>query len=176
MSAPPRPVPVLVTCGVPASGKSTLARALSSSLGLPVVTTRMARGQHPKNLATRDPARYSKAVYTQLGRLTAEQAERSGGVIVDGTFRRASDRPLFINALGPHRDGAVFVQCWATPSILQTRRRQRIRRHRPSDPDMHSFDPLDDVDGCPVLCLQTGQSVPVLVATVRGFLSRSAAG
>ena len=62
-----RPVArLLVVCGVPAAGKSTLAAALARTSGLPVVRSRAARAGTAPDLARRDPAGYSAAVYGRL--------------------------------------------------------------------------------------------------------------
>lgn len=98
---------LIITCGLMGSGKSTLARELGLELGLmlqrsDVVRKRLA-GAPPRE-ATAD---YRAGIYTRdMDRATyaalLDEAKRElslgRGVIIDATFRRASDRALFREA------------------------------------------------------------------------------
>jgi predicted kinase len=166
-----RPVArLLVVCGVPAAGKSTLAAALARATGLPVLSSRAARAGAAPDLARRDPSRYSAAVYTRLGRLAAIAVARHGGAIIDASFRRASDRPAFARGLGPRPAEAVFVECRAPPELLDERARQRARRGHPVDPDRHSFAPLDDITPGRRLALTSNRPVTLVTEVVTSFI------
>jgi predicted kinase len=130
-----RPVArLLVVCGVPAAGKSTLAAALARTTGVPVVSSRAARAGAAPDLARRDPSRYSAAVYARLGRPAALAVARHGGAIIDASFRRATDRPEFARCLGPRPAEALFVECRAPSDVLDDRARQRALQGHPSTP------------------------------------------
>jgi predicted kinase len=166
-----RPVArLLVVCGVPAAGKSTLAAALARTTGLPVVSSRAARAGAAPDLARRDPSRYSAAVYARLGRLAALAAARHGGAIVDASFRRATDRPAFARGLCPCPAEAVFVECRAPSDLLDERMRQRARWGHPVDPDRHSFAPLDDIAPSRRLAVSSNRPVTLLTGVVTSFI------
>ena len=161
---------LLVVCGVPAAGKSTLAAALARTTGLPVVSSRAARSGEAPDLARRDPSRYSAAVYARLGRLAAIAAASHGGAIVDASFRRATDRPEFARGLYPCRAEAIFVECRAPSEVLDERARQRARQGHPVDPDRQSFAPLDDIAPSRRLAVSTNRPVTVLADVVTSFI------
>ena len=161
---------LLVVCGVPAAGKSTLAAALARTTGLPVVRSRAARAGAAPDLARRDPSGYSAAVYTRLGRLAAIAVARQGGAIVDASFRRATDRPAFARGLCPCPAETIFVECRAPPDVLEERMRERARRGHAVDPDRHSFAPLDDIAPSRRLVVCTNRPVTVLAHLVTSFV------
>jgi predicted kinase len=166
-----RPVArLLVVCGVPAAGKSTLAAALARTTGLPVVSSRAARVGAAPDLARRYPSAYSAAVYARLGRLAALAAARHGGAIVDASFRRATDRPAFARGLGPCPADAVFVECRAPSEVLDERARRRARQGHPVDPDRHSFAPLDDIAPSRRLTVTSTRPVTLLTGVVTSFI------
>jgi predicted kinase len=162
--------PLLVVCGVPAAGKSTLAAALARTTGLPVVSSRAARAGAAPDLARRDPARYSAAVYTRLGRLAVVAVGRHGGAIIDASFRRATDRPAFARGLGPCPAAALFVECRAPSEVLDERGRRGARRGHPVDPDRHSFAPLDDIAPGRRLGVSSNRPVTLLTDIVTSFI------
>ena len=94
----------IVVCGVPASGKSTLAAALAERAGLPRISSDLVR----KRLAGVAPTRARRPRCTtrdQSGHVrrarSTERATPSNGTaepIVDATFRRRADRQAFADA------------------------------------------------------------------------------
>jgi uncharacterized protein len=161
---------LLVVCGVPAAGKSTLAAALARTTGLPVVSSRAARAGVAPDLARRDPCGYSAAVYARLGRLAAIALAGHGGAIIDASFRRRTDRPAFARGLCPCPAEAIFVECRAPPDVLDERMRERARRGHPVDPDRHSFAPLDDIAPSRRLAVCTNRPVALLPDVVTSFI------
>jgi uncharacterized protein len=161
---------LLVVCGVPAAGKSTLAAALARTTGLPVVSSRAARVGAAPDLARRDPARYSAAVYARLGRLAAIAVARHGGAIIDASFRRATDRPAFARGLGPCPAEVLFVECRAPSELLDERARRRARQGDPVNPDRHSFAPLDDIPPSRRLAVTSNRPVTLLTDLVTSFI------
>jgi uncharacterized protein len=166
---------LLVVCGVPAAGKSTLAAALARTTGLPVVRSRAARTGAASDLARRDPSRYSGTVYARLGHLAAIAVARHGGAIVDATFRRATDRPAFARGLGPCPADVLFVECRAPPDVLDERARARARQGRPTDSDRYTFAPFDDIVPGRRLALTSDRPATALADLVTTFISADAA-
>lgn len=116
---------VLLVTGPPASGKSTLARAIARASGLPVVSSDEVRHE-----IAGDGERYSDArrgdVYAESARRAGRALEQRGGVIVDATF---GERPLqtrFLDALSPGASDAVRVlECAAPLPVLLDRAARR---------------------------------------------------
>ena len=126
-----------VTCmaGLAASGKSTVGEALAEAAGRPLLSSDRIR----KLRAGVDPYAYagaaaygdaeSRAVYEELGARAAAAARREGGVIVDATFRRATDADAFAAAA---RAGGWIV-CEAPPEVLLARAAARVQYGSISD-------------------------------------------
>lgn len=127
-----RPLLLTVT-GPPASGKSTLARALGQASGLPVLSSDTVRKMQlgvradataPESAYTLD-ARAS--VYRELGR-RAELAKDSGGAIVDATFGDEATREAFFSALDPETASVlVVIELQAPTTVLAARARRRAQ-------------------------------------------------
>jgi hypothetical protein len=123
------PLLLLVT-GPPASGKSTLARALAAASGLPVVSSdaerKRALGLAP---AERAPAaaytaEQRAAVYRRLAERAVEALAAAGGAIVDATFGDARLQEAFFSALAADVPVTV-VECAVPPDVLARRARER---------------------------------------------------
>ena len=114
---------VICVTGLAASGKSTLAEALAAVVGRTVLSSDRIRksraGLDPYERAA--PNAYgddeSQAVYAELGQRAAAAVHRDGGVIVDATFRRASDADAFA-AASPAAAAAAWLVCEAPPAVL----------------------------------------------------------
>jgi aminoglycoside phosphotransferase family enzyme/predicted kinase len=120
----------IVVCGAPASGKSTLARALAERSRLPHISSDLTRkqlvGVPPRQHA--GAAAYSEQLnartYAALGRRAAKQIAEHGGAIIDATFRHRADREAFAKDF---RQAAplLFVECRAPLHMLEDRARRR---------------------------------------------------
>jgi aminoglycoside phosphotransferase family enzyme/predicted kinase len=148
---------VIVICGLPAVGKSTLARALSSMSGLPCLSSDIVRKQAAGIAPTeRAPlsaysAQANRRAYAELGRLAADAATTQRGALVDATFRHRADRSAFLAAFG----GAAplhFIECQAPLEMAAERARRREAENRSSDAsedvvrrERESWEPLDEV-------------------------------
>jgi aminoglycoside phosphotransferase family enzyme/predicted kinase len=176
---------VIVVCGLPASGKSHLAQALSALCGLPHVssdvTRKQLRGLQPTERAPGDTysLEWNIRTYTELARQAADEVERGGGAIVDATFRHVADRVAFTSALG----GAaplLFIECQAPRSVRLERaaRRQQLPE-RVSDADVavvsreqRSWEPLDEVSPNAHVVLRTDRPGNEIVADALALLDR----
>lgn len=115
---------MLVVCGGAATGKTRLAHAVAELADLSILSSDVVR----KHLAGVDlterapPGEYtpgaSLRTYAELGRRASEAAAR-GGVIVDATFRRRTDRDSFSRAYGG--PAPVFIECRAPAAVLTLR-------------------------------------------------------
>ncbi len=148
---------VLIVCGVPASGKSHLARALARTTALPQLSTDVTR----KGLAGIEElepaaaehyrAEFNRATYAELGARAARAVAAHGGAILDGTFRHAGDRQAFSSAFGGAAP-VVFIECRAPSEVLLERALDRDRSGRGASDatvdvvlsEQSSWEPLDD--------------------------------
>lgn len=124
------PMLLLVT-GPPASGKSTLAHALASASGLPVLSSDRER----KRLLGIDEAAHAPTgAYTDAQRaevyrhLAGGAAEllAAGGAIVDATFATSEMQAAFVEALpGRAREAIRVVRCSLDPDVAARRAAER---------------------------------------------------
>ena len=134
-----RSIAVLVICGGPATGKSTLAQALSERFAVPCLNTDVVRkdllGLAPH--ARAGPDAYTTAMdlrtYRELGARASALLSAHPSVIVDGTFVRDDECLAFTTALSDD-PSIVAVRCCVAPDVARRRARQRARdRSRISD-------------------------------------------
>ena len=176
---------VIVVCGLPAAGKSHLARALAETSRLPhlssdVTRKRLAgiRPQQPAGDATYG-AEFNRLTYAELGRRAAREASGCGGALVDATFRHRADRDSFADAFA---DAAplLFVECRAPARVLAQRAAQRdIRPGRVSDASLSvvlressSWEPLDELAPEAHVTLRTDRPVEAQLDDLRALLDR----
>jgi uncharacterized protein len=139
---------LLVTMGLPASGKTTLARAVAGRLGLVHLSSDVLR----KRLVGLRPTAHqylpfgqgmysrsmSRRTYAALKRHAARWLRKGQSVVVDATCGQAADRAMFRQLA--RRTGARFliVLCDADESVLRARLAARSR-----DPNVTSDARLD---------------------------------
>lgn len=174
---------VIVVCGVPAAGKSTLARALSKASGLEQLSSDLTR----KRLAGLRPTERAGAsgytpsanarVYSELGRLAVAASVHDGGVIVDATFRHREDRDAFNRCFGDATP-ILFIECRAPRQTIATRAAVRdTMSGQASDADLQvalreglSWDPLDEVAPSAHLAVRTDMPIDAQLADVGALI------
>ena len=150
---------VLVVCGVPASGKSHLARALAQRAGLPHLSSDATRKQllglrggqgAPQQAYEPD---VNTRTYAALGSAAAAAVGHGAGAVVDGTFRHLADRQHFTAAFA-RAAPILFVESRVPRAVLERRAAERDSgEQRLSDATLavvcqesSIWDPLDEVD------------------------------
>lgn len=171
---------VVAVCGPPASGKSTLARALGAVAGAEVLSSDVVRkkmvGVEPTERAPRsayDPA-VSDRVYAELARQAGDPT-RSQAIVLDATYRHASDRESLQAAI----DGAV-TWVWCDPPAEELARRAVAREResiRVSDADAAVAADLaarfEPVTGERVIRLTSADGTDAQLQTLASRLDRS---
>jgi aminoglycoside phosphotransferase family enzyme/predicted kinase len=141
LAAGPRAPELIVVCGLSGSGKSTAARVLGDVTGFPVASSDVARKDlagvarfaHPDEETARTlyGADFTRRTYEALGRQTDEWLRSGRGVVLDATFREASERRAMTAIAEAHGAPVVFVECRAPED--RVRERLRARRDDVSD-------------------------------------------
>ena len=174
-----RPLAIVV-CGPAGSGKSTLAAALADCSGLRVVCSDAVRKRHA-GLAPTERARpehytagFTQAVYRLLSAEALTELEHSGGVIVDATCHRRSERAELFRLLNRGDVTFLAVRCRVTRATALARATARMHSEdRVSDatPEVAAaqfdrFEELDELPTASVLQLDGQQSTDGLVLEV----------
>jgi aminoglycoside phosphotransferase family enzyme/predicted kinase len=176
---------LLVVAGPPASGKSTVARAVAAEAGWPVLSSDVARkellgvgpGRRAPDAAYTPDAR--RRVYEVLGARAAE-ALAEGSVVVDATFGGEEQRDAFLSALGGDADIRV-IACEAPEEVRIAR--ARARQEAGSDASDAGPDVARALSGGPVefpgpasarLVLDTTRPADGVPLQVAAWLDRSA--
>jgi aminoglycoside phosphotransferase family enzyme/predicted kinase len=176
---------VIVVCGVPASGKSHLARALAELSGLPHLSSDLTRkglrGLEFTQRASSETysAEWNARTYDELARRTARALATNRGAIVDATFRHLADRQVFGSAFGSAAS-LLFIECQAPRSVLAQRAARREHdRERVSDADVaivlreqQTWEPLDELLANAHLALRTDRPLEEIVGDVLALLDR----
>jgi aminoglycoside phosphotransferase family enzyme/predicted kinase len=175
----------IVVCGVPRSGKTSLAEALASVSGLAHLDSELTR----RRLAGLTPSRRARddahevdldaLAAAELGRRAARRVAARGGVIVDAAFGHRAERDAFASAFA---DAAplLFVECCAPAAVLVRRAAKPHGRvmdvSTPSVRDVtrerSSWEPLDEVAPQAHLTLRTDRCVEDLTADLLGSLDQ----
>jgi uncharacterized protein len=153
---------IWVVCGLPAAGKSTIAEAMSETLGVQVLRSDLVR----KELLGLDPTAardfpYAEGIYSKemtsltYGRLlmTAQEELKKGrSVILDATFGNQHHRDEVIHLAQDLDTNILFVECTASYKTLRKRLVERETTDSISDARLHHlkqfkahFAPLDQM-------------------------------
>jgi uncharacterized protein len=122
-----------IFCGLPASGKSTLARKAAEALFMPLFQSDVVRKSDrsmvapevvPFNTGTYQPILRGR-VYAQLLNLAMEQLKQGRSVALDGTFSDAKWREAAVQLAKDLDAGLIFIHCVCDDATLRTRLKQR---------------------------------------------------
>jgi len=180
---------VVIIFGLMGTGKTTLAKALGEELGWPVVHSDAVR----KTLAglaptTPTPVAFGKGIYDEdFSRRTYGEMLRQAGehlaagksVILDGSYKRDSERELVKQLARGHNAAAVFLYCACPLEVV--RQRLDIRAKDPEsisdgreeilEAQAKDFDPVDltlpDIWG-----VNTNRGLAAVVEKVKYLLER----
>jgi aminoglycoside phosphotransferase family enzyme/predicted kinase len=151
-----------VVCGMPASGKSTIAEELAERLGIRVFRSDAIR----KDLFGLQPDEEvnvpfeqgiyspgaSSLTYGKLLLLAQEEIERGYSVILDATYSSQHQRGEVLRLAKDMDTNLMFVECTCPKAVLKERLMQRDVTPSVSDARLHHleqmetrFEPLDEV-------------------------------
>ena len=174
--------PILwVVCGMPASGKSTIASALAAVVDASVIRSDVIRkALFSGSPVPIDPGAYGKgmysalaseATYNRLFALAQEDLKKGRSVIVDATFSRASRLAQALDLATCRQATPVVVECRAAEATLAARLLKREtepsvsdarlihleafkKRFEPIAPAGNAIHIIVDTDNPPAVCLR----------------------
>ena len=137
---------LVVVFGLPGTGKTTFARALSQELGWLHLNTDVIRAELGKKQQYDE--RTKASVYRRMQDLTSKELERDQGVVLDGTFYRKTLRESFKELSNRHGIPLKWIEVCAAENTIRT----RVARERPySEADYQvykkikkAFEPLQE--------------------------------
>jgi uncharacterized protein len=137
-ASPLRAPAVIAVCGLSGMGKTSVARAIAGELGLRVVSSDDVRRSLFGD--AKKPAAYGEGAYTaEASRQTyqtlieegRELLAQSGGVVLDATFQRASDRAMAIEMANAAGASLRWIACTLSPELV----RSRLAKRTEGEPD-----------------------------------------
>jgi aminoglycoside phosphotransferase family enzyme/predicted kinase len=165
-----------VVCGLPASGKSTIANELAKSQDILVLNSDEIRkklfGFKPANTHVRDiekgiySQRASALTYGKMLLRAQEELKQKRSVILDATFSQKNQRTEVLRLAQDHDVNVLFIECKAPRKYLE--RRLKKREQKPSISDarikhlnyfIQNFEPLDEIGPELYIIIRTDQPV-----------------
>jgi predicted kinase len=167
---------IWVVCGLPAAGKSTIARALSKTIAATTLRSDVIRKQlfgkspHDPAVVEFDQDIYGPAAhrltYDKLLQLARKALEKNQSIILDATFSQPEQRRHVIRLTDELDCTAVFIECTAPDRLLKDRLLKRESGPSVSDAREHHFEmlkrkyvPMDPSDRIPYLQVDTTRPV-----------------
>ncbi len=125
-----RPGDLVIMCGLPLTGKTTVAKRISSAMGFPVVRTDLVRqevlaGQDVFDERVASDMTRRMAVYKETLRRTEEALERSTGAVIDATFITKSLRAQAAGIARTHSRWLIIVETRCPRNVALARLRRR---------------------------------------------------
>jgi predicted kinase len=178
---------IVVVFGLMGTGKSSCSRALAENLEWPVIHSDAVRktlaGLKPTDRVPVDFGQgiynedFSIRTYDEMLRLAREHLAAGQHVILDGSYKRASERARVRQLAQEHRGRVVFVYCDCPPAVA--RERLGIRLSDPAaisdgrvelfEAQARDFDPLMPEDR-PLLRLDTTRAPEVVQDELQSFI------
>ncbi len=167
---------VWVVCGMPASGKSSIAAKLARTLGVKVFNSDIVRkqlfGLQPGDQmdVPFEEGIYSKEAtsltYEKLLMLAHEEIKQGHSVILDATYSRQQHRREVIRFAKDMDVNVIFVECKCPEAELKKRLLERKSGSAVSDARIHHFrqlklrfEPLNEVGSEMHICVNTEKSL-----------------
>ena len=120
---------VFVITGLPATGKTTLARALARALSIPLLSKDCIKEPLLDVLGAPDRSasrRLSDASFAVLFALAGQQLQTAGSVVLEGNFRPGEQEAALCALMAAHAaQGCIQVLCRAPEPLRQERLRAR---------------------------------------------------
>ena len=167
---------IWVVCGLPAGGKSTIAKEMAGTLSVRILQSDRVRKQL-LDVSTDEPMDlpfesgiYSKEAssltYGKLMMLAQEVVEKGGSVILDATFSRQHQRDEVIRLARDMDANILFIECVAPYEMLKKRLADREKRAGISDARLRHlkqlkahFEPLGELQNDMHLKINTEESL-----------------
>ena len=178
---------LLAVCGAPASGKSTLSRALCAQSDMVRISSDRVRkacfGVAPDAHApaTAYTPAATLAVYRALGEHAAAAMATGRGAVLDATLGDPAARDALRSGLGRAASALRYVECRVP--VLEARRRAAAREHGPDrESDATAavaarlgpgWRPLDETPAARHLVVRSDRPIAAVIADVSGWLDRS---
>jgi uncharacterized protein len=180
---------LIVIFGLIASGKSTLAKALSQGTGWLAIHSDVVRKTLVGMPSTeRVEVPYGQGIYTpdisgrtyqEMFRQAREDLQAGNSVILEGSFMRAADRHQARELADSCQALVFFILC--SCSAEETLRRL-VRRSADQEAisngrqeilmaQMERFEPIDDLQEVPVLILDTNRPLKAILEETLSFLN-----
>jgi predicted kinase len=178
---------IVVVFGLMATGKTTLARSLGETLGLPVIHSDAVRkslaGLKPTTRAPHEFGQgiysedFSRRTYTEMLRLAQRHLTAGQSVILDGSYKRAEERKRVRQLARGGGVQVLFVYCECDPGVARERLGLRLTdpeaisdgRVELFEDQIRDFDPLRPEDR-PLLRLDTTQGPQVVLEELKSFV------
>jgi len=180
---------VVVLFGLMGTGKTTMARALGAALRLPVIHSDAVR----KRLAGLKPTTptpeefgkgiydedFSRRTYEEMLRLAREHLASGRGVILDASYKRATERESVRQLAREHGAQVAFVCCTCPLKVVKERLNRRAYdkeaisngRTELLEAQSKDFDPIQPADR-PLLELDTSSDKETVTAALLDFITR----
>lgn len=136
----------IVVCGLPGTGKSTVAEGIADRLDVEHLRTDVVRKEIVEDPEYTDEEK--RRVYEALLERARAEAAAGRDVVLDGTFSRATYRDRVRRLADEERVDCRFLKVECEPAIVEERIRQRSDDHSEADVDVYElyrdrFEPLD---------------------------------
>jgi hypothetical protein len=180
---------MVVVFGLMGTGKTTLARALGEKLGWPVVHSDAVR----KGLAGLEPTipvleefgrgiyseAFSRKTYGEMLKQACRHLDKTQGVILDGSYKRAAERERVRLAAREWGAEVLFIYCECPGEVVRERLTRREMnatsisngRLELLDIQKEEFDPLTR-DDQPRLSLDTSRELAAIVADLQELIEK----
>ena len=172
-----------VVCGLPASGKSTIAVALADLYDIAVIRSDVLRKElfsgpaDPLAKNILDQGIYApsatETTYERMNRLADEALKTGNSVVVDATFSRRAHRLQALRMAESRQALPVFVECRADETILAERLRKRETAPTVSDARLvhldafkTRFEPLEALSGAVHIRVDTADPLPICLRQI----------